>query len=309
MRRDHEICRWGTAGALVAFFASAAFVSPNALAQITLKERSANTHSQTKPAWKREAQKKRNQITNIDYTQDVRSDGEAVTVTLNGWPIADMHGWQEAGLISYAVVDGANHLSVTVAPPHKKTHRGDEVTVLIQQWDTPVFSLTWKADAEPPQPLPLHREITFQSHTHFGPRAWQNAPQITLDAAKKQAIRTQAHRFRDILEAKNLDGMVKVFAVRNREDAISHGEDPEQNAVTVRRHFQEMLADPHWHMEEVYDDHMQFHLMADRRVVHVGYVAAGMDLDVLTTLPSPEGEVISFDMYLSFLNGQWTIVR
>lgn len=243
-----------------------------------------------------------------DYTEDIRSDGEAVTVLLNGWPISEMQGGQDAGLINYAVIDGTNHLAVTIAPPpsHTKAHTVDKATALIQKDSTTVFSLKWRADAEPPQPLPLHKEITFQSGTHFGPRAWQTAPQITLDTTTKEAIRVQAHRFRDTLNAKNLDGMVKVFAVRDREDAISHGEAPEQNAVEARGEYQEMLARPDWHMEPVHDDHMQFHLLADNRVVLVDY---GEDNGVLETVPDSNGDINGFFMYLSFLDGQWTIVR
>jgi len=308
VHRNHGT-RWrGAAGALAVFIASAASVGPDALAGITLKVGPADKHSQTKQP--RSARDRRTQTTNVAYTQDVQSDGEVVTVTLNGWPVADLKGGQDTGLISYAVVDGANHLSVTIAPPAggKKPGPADAATVLIQRDDAPPFSLKWRADAQPPQPLPLHREITFQSGqsgSHFGPRAWQNAPPVTLDAAE-QAIRAQVHRFRDTLNAKDLEAMVRTFAARDREDARAHGETPQQNEAAARADYQEMLAEPHWRMEPIHDERLQYHLVAGGRVVLVDY---GDGRHVLTTVPAPNGDVSAFDLYLSLINGQWTIVR
>lgn len=247
-------------------------------------------------------------MTHANYTQDVQSDGEAVTVLLNGWPIADIQGGQQAGLINYAIIDGTNHLTATINPPPGKGKPGtsDTATALIQNGNATIFHLKWKANAAPPQPLPVHQETTFQSGTRFGPRVWQNAPPITLDDATKQAIRAQVHRFRDALDAKNLDGMVQMFAARDREDAVSHGESPEQNTVAARKDYQEMLADPHWHMAPVHDDKIQFHLIVDKRVVLVDY---GRDTHILTTIAAPSGDVSAFDLYLSLINGQWTIVQ
>lgn len=257
---------------------------------------------------KKLAKDRRAQMTDVFYAQDVRSFSQILTVTLNGWPVADVVGGQDAGLINYAVIDGANHLAATIAAPPggKKTDLVGTAMVLIQKDDATVFALKWKADATPPQPLPIHKELTFESGTHFGPRVWQSAPQITLDAATKQAIRAQAHRFRDTLDAKDLDGMVRMFAVRDREDALSHGEAPQQNAIAAREDYQEMLSRPHWRMEPVHDDHLQFHLIADKRVVLVDY---GPDNGVLETVPDPSGDVNGFHLYLSLVNGQWTIVR
>ena len=246
-------------------------------------------------------------MTDASYTQDVQSDGEAVTVLLNGWPLADIQGGQQAGLINSALVDGANHLTAIIAPPpDKKPSSADTATVLIQNGNAVVFSLKWKANAAPPQPLPVHKEITFQSGTHFGPRVWQSAPPVTLDAAAKQAIRAQIHRFRDALDAKNLDGMVQMFAARDREDALSHGESPAQNTAAAREDYRQMLADPHWHMASIYDDKLQFHLIVDKRVVLVNY---GRDTHVLSTTATPSGDVTAFDLYLCRVNGQWTIVQ
>lgn len=306
MHRNHGT-RWrGAAGGLAVLIASATLVSPNALAGITPKVKLTDKHSQIKPL--KSDRDRKTQMTNVSYTQDVRSDGEAVTVTLNGWPVSEMSGGQDTGLINYAVIDGTNHLSVTIAPPpdHKKTHTVDKASALIQKDDATVFSFKWRADAEPPQPLPLHKEITFQSGTHFGPRAWQNAPKITLDTATKEAIRAQAHRFRDILNTKSLDGMAKMFAVRDHDQAISYGETQEQNTAEARADYQEMLARPDWRMEPVHDAQMQFHLLADNRVVLVDY---GLDNEVLETVPDSNGDTNGFYMYLCLLDGQWTIVR
>ncbi len=250
---------------------------------------------------------RRNHMIAADYTEDVRSDGEAVTVLLNGWPIADMQGGQDAGLINYAVIDGTNHLSVTIAsPPSGKSGSADTATVLIQNGPELILSLKWKASATPPQPLPLHKAATFQSGTHFGPRVWQTTAPVTLDEATKEAIRAQVHRFRDLLEAKDLNGVVQMFAARDHEDAISHGEAPEQNTAAAREDYQQMLADPHWRMAPIQDDRLQFHLIVDKRVVLVDY---GKDTHVLTTLPAPNGDVTAFDLYLSHVNGQWEIVQ
>ncbi|AMR28505.1 hypothetical protein A0257_16335 [Hymenobacter psoromatis] len=242
-----------------------------------------------------------------DYTEDVRSDGEAVTVLLNGWPIADMQGGQHAGLINYALVDGPNYLAVTIAPPPGgKPGSVDIATVLIQNGAKNVLSVQWKARTTPPPPLPLHQAATFQSGTHFGPRVWQTAAPITLDEATKAAIRAQIHRLHDLLETKDLNGMVQLFAVRDREDALSHGESPEQNTAAARKDYQQMLADPHWRMAPVHDDRLQFHLLADKRVVLADY---GKDTQVLTTLPTPSGDITAFELYLSQVNGQWIIVH
>ncbi len=257
---------------------------------------------------KKTAPKGEHRVTSAAYTQDVRSFSQIVTVTLNGWPIADVVGGQDAGLINYAVIDGANHLAATIAAPPggKKADLVGTAMVLIQKDDATVFALKWKADATPPQPLPIHKELTFESGTHFGPRVWQSAPQITLDTATKQTIRAQIHRFHDTLDAKDLDGMVRMFAVRDREDALSHGEAPQQNAIAAREDYQEMLSRPHWRMEPVHDDHLQFYLIADKRVVLVDY---GPDSGVLETVPDASGDVNGFHLYLSLVNGQWTIVR
>ncbi len=258
---------------------------------------------------KKTAPKSGRRATNAAYTQDVRSDSPAVTVLLNGWPIADLKGGgQEAGLINDAVIDGANHLSVTVAPPPggRKPGPADAASVLIQRDNATVFSLKWRADAAPLQPLPLHRDLTFQSGSHFGSRAWQSAPPVTLDAAAEQAIRAQVHGFRDTLNARDLEGMVRMFAVRDREDALSHGETPQQNAAAARADYRGMLAEPHWRMAPIHDERLQYHLVADGRVVLVDY---GDGRHVLTTTPAPDGDVTAFDLYLSLINGQWAIVR
>lgn len=254
------------------------------------------------------AKDRKSHMTDANFTQDVQSGGEAVTVLLNGWPIADIQGGQQAGLINYAVIDGANHLKTTIsAPPgNGKPDLADAATVLIQNGNATIFSLKWKASATPTQSLPLHKETTFQSGTHFGPRVWQNAPPVVLDDAAKQAIRAQVHHFRDTLDAKNLDGMVQMFAARDREDALSHGEAPAQNTAAAREDYQQMLTDPHWHMAPIHDDKLQFHLIVDKRVVHVDY---GRDTHVLTTVATPSGDVTAFDLYLSLVNGQWTIVQ
>ena len=97
-----------------------------------------------------------------------------------------------------------------------------------------------------------------------------------------------------------------MFAARDREDALSHGESPEQNAAAAREDYQQMLADPHWRMEPIHDDRLQFHLIVDQRVVLVDY---GKSTHVLTTSPAPNGDVTAFDLYLSHVNGQWEIVQ
>ncbi len=244
-----------------------------------------------------------------DYAVDVRPTTLAYSVRLNDWPIADSPGVPQGQSTSTrvftSIINGRNTLTIHIAQPKRPSPRIPYFEVRVRNAEGVVFTYVWdstKAHA----PLPIQIEAHFEAHVSHALWTWQTGQKITLDAPTEQAINAQTRRLFDTLSAKNAKEASALFAVRTREDGVVSGIAPTQAEQQAHEEWVEAFASPHWRMDPVDYAHLRYTLLAQGKVVLVQRADGG---DVLRTVADPDGNVISYDIYLSLINGQWTIIR
>ncbi len=244
------------------------------------------------------------------YVLDVGPAPYAYSVRLNGWPIDDSPGDKNTRFSSTRIglylVEGRNTVSIHIGPPPKGIPPGHKFDVTVRDVQGTVEDYHWNP-AKPHIPIPVQAEIHFNAHLPHGPWAWQSAPEITLDAPTKTAINAQVKRFFDALNTKNVAEADALFALRNRDDAATSSVSDTEALAAAHAGWVTTFADPHWRMEPIDYAHLRYTLVADGRAALVQR-ADGSDV-LRTAAANSDGLFTSYDVYLSLIHGQWTLVR
>lgn len=244
-----------------------------------------------------------------DYAVDVRPTTLAYSVRLNDWPISDSPGVPE-GLststrVGTAIINGRNTLTIHIASPKRASSRIPYFEVRVRDVEGVIFTYIWDS-TKPHAPLPVQLEAHFETHAPHEAWAWQEGQKFTLDAPIEQAIGVQVRHIFEALQAKNVAEASALFAVRSREDAVVSHIPAAQAQTQAHAEWVDAFASPNWRMDPADYAHLHHTLMANGRVVLVQRADGG---DVLRTVPDPKGNVLSYDIYLSQINGHWTLVR
>lgn len=245
-----------------------------------------------------------------DYAIDVRPTTLAYSIRLNDWPIADSPGVPQgrstSTRVSTSIINGRNALTIYIARPKHASPRIPYFEVRVRDVEGVIFAYVWDS-SKPHAPLPIQTEAHFETHAPHEPWAWQSGQRVTLDSPTEGAISAQVRHLFDALSAKNVAAATALFAVRSREDAIVSGLPPDQARQQAHGEWVEAFASPHWHMDPVDHAHLRYTLMAGGRVVLVQRADGG---DVLRTASvNADGLIASYDIYLSLIHGQWTLIR
>ncbi len=246
-----------------------------------------------------------------DYILDVDSNPYAYTVRLNGWILSSSPGdannhFSSTRLGEY-LVEGRNTVSVHIGPPPKGVPPQDKFDVQVRTAQGTVLSYLWNP-AKAHAPLPVQAEARFDvPRLPLGPWAWQTAPKITLDAATKTAINAHVKRLFDALNTKNADEAMALFALSNREGAAISGISAAKADAVSHADWAGEFSDPHWRMDPIDYAHLRYILEADGRAVLVQR-ADGSDV-LRTSSVDKDGLLTSYDINLSLIHGQWTLIR
>lgn len=244
------------------------------------------------------------------YALDIPNTKQAFTVSLNGWPISSNGGGPEGYFSSTrvgdSVADGQNTVTIHVLAPAHGAPPLDRFQVRIRATSGQVFYYDWEPN-DPKRPLPFTTEGHFEAHLPHGPWAWQSAPKVTLDAKAKEGISAFVKRLFAALDAKNLDESTALFLLRNREDGLARGMTLAEADSENRSDWADSFKDPQWHMAPVDYAHLQYTLLADGRVVHVRAADGYSPLRVAKA--NADGSRDAYDVFLSLVNGEWTLIR
>lgn len=286
------------------FFVRASSAIAVSLILILSAEPSTQAAPKTAPSTKKHAMSN-----SPDYAVDVRPTTLAYSVHLNDWPIADSPGVPQGQSTSTrvftSIINGRNTLTLHIAQPKHPSPRIPYFEVRVRNAEGVVFTYVWDS-TKPHAPLPIQTEAHFETHVSHTPWTWQTGQKITLDAPTEQAINAQTRHLFDALSAKNAEEASALFAVRTREDGVVSGIAPAQAKQQAHEEWVQAFAGPHWRMDPADYAHLRYTLLAQGKVVLVQRADGG---DVLRTVADPDGNVISYDIYLSLINGQWTIIR
>lgn len=245
-----------------------------------------------------------------NYILDVDPNPYAYIVRLNDWPLSQSPGDKDTHSSSTRLgpylVEGRNTVSIHIGPPPLGVPPGHKFGVRARGVEGTLVDYLWDP-AKPHAPLPAQAEAHFQAHLPHGPWAWQTAPKITLDAPAEAGINAHVRRLFDVLGARNVQEATALFAARNRDDAATSGVPAAEAEGASRAGWVKTFADPHWRMDPIDYAHLRYTLVADGRAVLVQRADGG---DVLRTASvNADGLLASYDVYLSLIHGQWTLIR
>ncbi len=245
-----------------------------------------------------------------DYILNVDSNPYAYTVRVNGWILSSSPGTANnhfsSTRLGLYLMQGKNTVSIHIGPPPKGVTPGDKFDVQAQSLRGTLVSYLWDP-AKPHKPLPVQAEAHFEvPHLPLGPWAWQSAPKITLDAPTKQAINAHIKRLYDALNTKNVNEATALFALMNREDSATDGTSAAASDAASRANWVQEFAVPHWRMDPIDYAHLRYTLEADGRAVLVLRADGSDVLRIASDLGAKGG---SYDLYLSLIHGQWTLIR
>ncbi len=248
--------------------------------------------------------------TYYNYILDVDPNPYAYTVRVNGWTLSsspgDANSHFSSTRLGLYLVQGKNAVSIHIGPPPKGVPPGHKFDVRVRDAAGTAAAYHWDP-AKPHAPIPVQAETHFEvPHLPLGPWAWQTAPKITLDAPTKAAINAHIKRLFDALNTKNVEEATALFAARNREDSATDGTSAAESDAASRADWMRRFAVPGWRMDPIDYSKLHYTLEADGRAV---LVLRADGSDVLRTASSLNGEGGSYDLYLSLIHGQWTLIR
>jgi len=207
------------------------------------------------------------------------------------------------------IFDGENTIEVSAELPAHLANSGVEpplsssARVILQKNDIPVYRFLYPQD--PPLGLPSVDSSEFRSETQHGLWSWQRSDEIELNEEATRTATTHLRRLINACEAKDVEQVIEIFQIKNRERAIAFYRDEEDYFQQEHKFFDERLNNPVWELEPVNDESIQYELCGKRRVV----VAKILDSDNVLKWIDYKGMNTDIPLYLSMMNGQWMIVR
>lgn len=246
-----------------------------------------------------------------NYILDVDPNPYAYTVRVNGWTLSSSPGDANTHFSSTRLglylVQGKNTVSIHIGPPPKGVPPGHKFDVRVRDAAGTAAAYHWDP-AKPHAPIPVQAEVHFEvPHLPLGPWAWQTAPKIILDALTKEAINAHIKRLFDALNTKNADEATALFAPGNRDVAAINSDPAAKADAASHANWVEEFSDPHWRMDPIDYAHLRYTLEADGRAVQVQR-ANGDDV-LQTSSVDKDGLLTTYDLYLSLIHGQWTLIR
>ena len=245
-----------------------------------------------------------------DYILNVDSNPYAYTVRINGWLLSSSPGTANnhfsSTRLGLYLIEGQNTVSIHIGLPPKGLPPRDKFDVQVQSLRGTLVSYLWDP-AKHHSTLPVQAEEHFEvPHLPHGPWAWQNAPKITLDAPTKAAINAHIKRLYDALNTKNVNEATALFALMNREDSATDSTSAAESDAASRANWVQEFAVPHWRMDPIDYTHLHYTLEANGRAVLVQRANGSDVLRIASDLGDNGG---SYDVYLSLIHGQWTLIR
>ena len=231
-----------------------------------------------------------------------------VEVLINDLPVFIQNGGQRTKntLINHWLRDDHNRIEIRLNPVGELNPNiaNSYLELTLSENDRRFYAFSWKPSEE--EPLPVATRRGFNSNTNFGEWIWQNSEQLELNEATINEINRFLQRIYESLNSANIGETLNLFRIKAEEQAIAFGIPTDERLFQQRSFFEQWFSEIGWGMEKINFDLLSYRLCADGRVVFVSYKNSS---DVLQSKPVGDGEMVSFPLFISKLEGRWIIVR
>ena len=230
-------------------------------------------------------------------------------VLLNGLPVFYQTGGMNTRntIVNQWMVGGRNSIEVRIEragdinPADVSAH----LACRLSSSEDVVYAFSWQP-GDSKSTLPYSTRAAFISDVDFIEWAWQRAELLKLDQTVIHEINRFLQRIHNALNTADLTETMMLFRLKAEEQAIAYEMPVVERINQQRRFFEDWFRQPGWGMKPVDYERLNYRLYAGNRVVLVEYKDRS---DVLESKPVGEGEMISFPLFLSRIDRQWTVVR
>ncbi len=244
----------------------------------------------------------------IEYKLQIECSDLQAEVLINDLPAFSREGkFTKNSLINHWVIDGNNRIGIRLNIPvdFDPVTANSYFELKLTEGDETLYSFLWNP-SDTNAPLPVTTRRGFNSNTNFGEWVWQNAEQLELNEATINEINRFLQRIYESLNSANIGETLNLFRIKAEEQAIAFGIPTDERLFQQRSFFEQWFSEAGWGMEKINYDLLNYRLCADGRVVFVSYKNSS---DVLQSKPVGDGEMVSFPLFISKLEGRWIIVR
>ncbi|MCP5158330.1 MAG: hypothetical protein H6975_02760 [Gammaproteobacteria bacterium] len=191
---------------------------------------------------------------------------------------------------------------------------GDSIPLVDFVWPLPAAanasSASADAPAEPPAPTeyyPYEARIRFPVAPSEAPpsRLWQEALPIPWDAKQKPAIIQRLALLHKALDQKDLKAVMKFLDFKAVDAGGAHYLAPDTARMSQQEFFEYLFSIDDWGMEPLEPENLDFHLLADDRVLLV----SGSGMAPALSSSNPAGPKFRLPIYFALIQNVWLIVR
>ena len=171
-----------------------------------------------------------------------------------------------------------------------------------------------------PEAYPFPFERPFVVSRPIATELWDRAEVIEeLTDEDKRQIVALVEKLRAVIDAKDAEGAYALQEFKYTEDAVAEGKPPERIREAVIEQYQWLFEQDHVRSDPLKLPQAQFRIVAGGQVVAVSRPNNVSAISIEQRIPAPpdeegeeayeEGLAFGIDVYVSRIDGAWTIVR
>lgn len=255
----------------------------------------------------------------IDYAITVMSFGLDVEVRLNDVTTYKNRSGQsinDENFVDEYVASGKNELKLILRPPGGANEpdpsaEGIAELIAVERGDRidqgeVLAQAVWPDEDTSPAPRSYPQiAVAEETLTTEDYRSWRNAPPVTLDDLTRRDILKLLRQLTEAMTNRQLEDTVNLLKEKVIERAQAYRFRPPEKLGDLRRNYAELMQRPNWGIEPWKDEDAQMEVMGNGKLVKI-VDPNGQPLIRSTDLG---GMCLAVPIFVTFLNGKWTIIR
>ncbi len=267
------------------------------------------------------------------YYLSMRSNAVCCVLGVNDVPLvvdSDGEGYVTDVPILLWLKPGENRLTAYLTWPDGVTYEPGKAELEAsaylhdpsQEAPTPLDTLasfSWPLPGVP-EAYPFPFERPFVVSRPIATELWDRAEEIEeLTDEDKREIVALVEKLRAAIDAKDAGGAYALQEFKYTEDAVAEGKPPERTREAVIEQYQWLFEQEHVRSDPLKLPQAQFRIVAGGQVVAVSRPNNVSAISIEQRIPAPpdeegeeafeEGLAFGIDVYVSRIDGVWTIVR